>query len=624
MSETGRDLDALRARLSEAAVACAPGEAGYAEAVNIWNADHATADDRDASDITLRDVFAALEFARDESLEVSVRGCGHNYSGSALTEGGLMIDLTPMKGVTVDAAARRATCGGGTTWGQLDAATQADGLAVTGGFVSRTGVAGLTLGGGIGWLVRPLELSCDNLVGARVVTADGRVLRASDTENPDLFWAIRGGGGNFGVVTEFEFAVHPVGPMVQLGLFLFHPDQGRDLFRFARDYIRDLPDDCGAFLAMLSAPPAPFVPTELHFTRAFGLVVARTRRRGEPCTGDRAIRQALTPMVDGDADPLRRSAADVRRVRAVGRVFLREGGLPDDLTDGAINVILEHQAKKMSPLSIVPIFVLGGAYRTADPDGNAFGGARSIGYVVNISATTPSPDTLPAERQWVREFWSALVEHAVGVGSYVNFMTDYEAERVRSAYGEKYVRLQQIKATYDPDNVFHVNVNIEPAKRRRIEFGPPAPGQVGPGPLCLAHCRRSAVGGEFRRPAVRVRLLRPRLVSHWRVRARSWVGRRRPGARTPVRGWNVEAFLPRYAGQRGVDGTVFQGVHGRAVGGPEVASAAIDPRIRHGRDRQPVGDHLLRTDLEAARPICCFRAEDRHARYGAHNTNGLW
>ena len=465
MSETGRDLDGLRARLSEAAVACAPGEAGYAEAVNIWNA----AITRRPS-VVVRcadddDVVAALGFARDESLEVSVRGGGHNYSGSALTEGGLMIDLTPMKAVSVDPASRRATCGGGTTWAELDAASQAHGLAVTGGFVSRTGVAGLTLGGGIGWLVRPLGLSCDNLVGARVVTADGRVLRASDTENPDLFWAIRGGGGNFGVVTEFEFAVHPVGPMVQLGLFLFHPDQGRDLFRFARDYIRDLPDDYGAFLAGLSAPPAPFVPAELHFTPAFGLVVVGLGDEASHAQVIAPIRQALTPMVEMVTPIPYVGLQQMFDESAPWGVFSYEKAVYlDDLTDGAINVILEHQAKKMSPLSIVPIFVLGGAYRTADPDGNAFGGARSTGYVVNISATTPSPDTLPAERQWVREFWSALVEHAVGVGSYVNFMTDYEAERVRSAYGEKYARLQQIKATYDPDNVFHVNVNIEPAK----------------------------------------------------------------------------------------------------------------------------------------------------------------
>ena len=176
-----------------------------------------------------------------------------------------MIDLTRLNGVQVDPTTRRATCGGGTTWGEFDAATQAHGLATPGGFVSRTGVAGLTLGGGLGWLSRLAGLSSDNLVGAEVVTADGRVVHASDTDNPDLFWALRGGGGNFGVVTEFEFALHPVGPLVHLGLFLFSPDQGGNLFRFAGTSLRDLPEDCGAFLAGLSAPPEPFVPAELHF-----------------------------------------------------------------------------------------------------------------------------------------------------------------------------------------------------------------------------------------------------------------------------------------------------------------------------------------------------------------------
>src|SRR4029079_4644713 len=192
-------------------------------------------------------------------------------AGTSLTDGGLMIDLTPMKAVTVDPATRRATCGGGTTWGELDAATQEHGLAVPGGFISHTGVAGLTLGGGLGWLSRLAGLTCDNLVGAEVVLPDGRVVRASSDDNADLLWALRGGGGNFGVVTEFEFALHAVGPMVQLGLFMVSPDQGGELFRFAREYVRDLPDECGVFLAGMNAPPEPFVPEELHFAPAYAI-----------------------------------------------------------------------------------------------------------------------------------------------------------------------------------------------------------------------------------------------------------------------------------------------------------------------------------------------------------------
>jgi FAD/FMN-containing dehydrogenase len=463
MTETTSDLDALRTALSETAAACAPGEAGYDEAVSIWNAAITRRPSVVVRCVRDGDVAAALAFAQRSSLEVSVRGGGHNYAGFALTEGGLMIDLTPMNAVAVDPTTRRATCGGGTTWGELDAATQVHGLAVTGGFISRTGVAGLTLGGGIGWLVRPIGLSCDNVVGARVVTADGQVRHATDTEHPDLFWAIRGGGGNFGVVTEFEIALHPVGPIVQLGLFLFHPDQGRELFQFARDYVRGLPDDCGVFLAGLSAPPAPFVPPELHHTPAFGLLVvgfgdasSHARLIAPILNTLKPIVEMVTPIPYAGLQQMFDESAPWAFYSYEKAVYLAE------LTDGAIDVIMEHQAKKMSPLSFVPIFVMGGAYRNADPNSNAFGGDRTIGYVINISATTPAEADLPAEREWVRNYWSALVEHAAGVGSYVNFMTEYEEDRVRSAYGEKYARLQRIKATYDPNNVFHLNVNIKP------------------------------------------------------------------------------------------------------------------------------------------------------------------
>jgi FAD/FMN-containing dehydrogenase len=439
------------------------GDAGYDDAVNIWNGAIARRPAVVASCTTSSDVAQALAFAQREGLEVSVRGGGHNYAGFALSDDGLMIDLTPMRAVTVDAETRRARCGGGTTWGELDAATQAHGLAVPGGFVSRTGVAGLTLGGGFGWLSRLVGLSSDNLVGAQVVTADGRVLQASEADHADLFWALRGGGGNFGVVTEFEFALHPVGPIVHLGLFLFSPDQGGELFRFARDFVKDLPDECGVFLAGLSAPPEPFVPAELHFCPVFGLVIVGFGDENAHARLIAPIKQTLTPIVEL-----------VTPIPYVGLQQMFDASAPwglhsyekavylAELTDGAIDVILEHQAQKMSPLSFVPIFVLGGAYRRADSDATAFGGSRDLRYVINISATTPSPGDYEAERAWARAYWSALVEHAVGVGSYVNFMTEYEEDRVRSAYGPKYDRLQHVKAAYDPDNVFHLNANIPP------------------------------------------------------------------------------------------------------------------------------------------------------------------
>jgi FAD/FMN-containing dehydrogenase len=443
---------------------CTPGDEGYAEAVRIWNAAIARRPSVVVRCATPQDVVAALAHAREQQLEVSVRGGGHNYAGFALTEGGLMIDLSPMNQVNVDPDSARARCGGGATWGALDAATQEHGLAVTGGFISHTGVAGLTLGGGIGWLSRLGGLSSDNLVGAQLVTADGEVRHASASENPDLFWAIRGGGGNFGVVTEFEFLLHPVGPMVQVGLFLFPPESGGDMFRFAREYIRGLPDDCGAFLAGLSAPPAPFVPTDLHFTPVFALIVVGLADEAAHAKLIEPITEALTPSVQL-VTPMPYTALQQMFDESApwGLWSYEKAVYLDDLADGVIDVILEHQAKKVCPLSFVPIFVLGGAYRSADPDSTAFGGSRDTGYVVNVSGTSMSPDGYDTEREWVRNYWDALVQHSPGIGSYVNFMTDPDSDRVRSAYGEKFARLQAIKAEYDPDNVFHLNANIQPA-----------------------------------------------------------------------------------------------------------------------------------------------------------------
>jgi FAD/FMN-containing dehydrogenase len=458
------EVDALDAFRTEfRGVVGLPGDSDYEEAINIWNAAIPRRPALVARCASSEDVSSALRFAARQGLEVSVRGGGHNYAGCSLTDGGLMIDLTPMKSVTVDPERHRARCGGGTTWGEMDAATQAHGLAVPGGFISRTGVGGLTLGGGVGWLSRLAGLSADNLVGAEVVIADGSVLRASEDENAELFWGIRGGGGNFGVVTEFEFRLHQVGPMVQLGLFLFRPDQGGDLFRCAREFVDGLPDECGVFMAGLSAPPEPFVPEDLHFTPVYALLLVGLGSEEEHAQLIRPIKDALDPIVEL-----------VTPIPYVGLQQMFDASAPwglhnyekavylAELSDGAIDTILEHQAKKMSPLSFVPIFVLGGAYRAADESATAFGGSRDIRYIVNISATAMSPDAYEAERAWSRAYWAALVEHAVGVGSYVNFMTDYEADRVRSAYGPKFERLQQIKATYDPGNVFHLNPNIPP------------------------------------------------------------------------------------------------------------------------------------------------------------------
>jgi FAD/FMN-containing dehydrogenase len=459
------DVDVGSLRLAISGEVSLPGEAAYDAAVAIWNGVIERRPAVVASCRTADDVAVALAFARDTRLEVSVRGGGHGYAGLALTDGGLMIDLSPMKSVRVDPDARRAQCGGGVTWGELDAATQEHGMAVPGGFISTTGVAGLCLGGGFGWLSRLAGLTSDNLVGAEVVTADGTLVRASETENDELLWALRGGGGNFGVVTSFEFQLHRVGPLVHLGAFFYAPDQGGDLFRFAREYVRTLPDECGVFLAGLTAPPEPFVPDEhkgqpvylfaivgLADEATHGELVAPVRDAVAPTF------ELVTPIPYVALQQMFNGSAPWGLLAYEKAVYL------DELADAAIDVIVEHQPNKQAPLSFTPIFVLGGQFARIPDHASAFGGSRSVRYMVNISAGALEKELYDADRQWVRTFWSDLVPHAVGVGSYVNFLTDQEEDRVRAAYGpEKYSRLAELKSRYDPENVFHLNANIRPA-----------------------------------------------------------------------------------------------------------------------------------------------------------------
>jgi FAD/FMN-containing dehydrogenase len=336
-----------------------PGEPGYDAAVAIWNGVIERRPAAVAGCTSSGDVAAALAFARRSGLEVSVRGGGHGYAGLALSEGGLTIDLSSMKSVEVDPDAQRARCGGGVTWGELDAATQEHGLAVPGGFISTTGIAGLCLGGGFGWLSRLAGLTSDNLVGAEVVTADGTILRASESENEELFWALRGGGGNFGVVTSFEFRLHRVGPLVHLGALFYAPEQGGDMFRFAREYVRTLPDECGVFLAGLSAPPEPFVPDEHKGQPVYLFAIVGL--------ADEAAHSDLVAPVRNAVAPLFELVTPIPYV-ALQQMF--NGSAPwgilgyekavylDELTDGAIEVILEHQPNKQAPLSFLPIFKL--------------------------------------------------------------------------------------------------------------------------------------------------------------------------------------------------------------------------------------------------------------------------
>ncbi|HZQ84333.1 MAG TPA: FAD-binding oxidoreductase [Acidimicrobiales bacterium] len=441
------------------------GDADYDQARSVWNGDIDRRPAAIAQCSSAAQVAAAIGFARDAGLELTVRGGGHNFGGLAVSDGGLMVDLSPMGDVTIDAAARRARVAGGATWASLDGAAQAHGLAVTGGFISHTGVGGLTLGGGFGWLTRKLGTSCDNVVSAEVVTADGRVLRASDQENPDLFWAIRGGGGNFGVVTSLDFQLHEVGPLVNLALFFFDVDRGGDALRFARDYAKTAPDSVAPFIGGMSAPPAPFVPEQFQLMPGYGVLVVGWGSPEEHAAAIAPIREAVTPTFEF-VTPI--PYVELQKMFDEGNpwgILAYEKALYlDDMSDGAIDVFTEYLPQKASPMSFCPVFPLGGKYAEIDDDATAFGGSRNAGYIFNMAAICPTPELFEADRAWVRRFYDALLPHASGAGSYVNFINDDVEARVRASYGDaKYERLARIKADYDPDNVFRHNVNIKPA-----------------------------------------------------------------------------------------------------------------------------------------------------------------
>jgi FAD/FMN-containing dehydrogenase len=437
----------------------------YNTARSVWNGDidrypAVVARCADASDAT-----AAIGFARTSGLEISVRGGGHNFSGAAVADGALMIDLSLLRHVVVDPVARRVRCGGGTTGADLDAATQEHGLAVTMGTISHTGIAGLSLGGGFGWLTNLMGLSCDNLISAEVALADGRVVRAAEDSHPDLYWALRGGGGNFGVVTEFEFQLQPVGPLVHFALFFWELDRRADALRVARDALQGLPRDAGGLLAAgLAAPPEPFVPEQYHFAPGCAVIVAGFGSAEDHAALLTPIRAGLTPAFEFVTQLPYTALQQTLDASAPWGIHAYEKGLEiDEMPNGLIDTLVEYLPKKQSPLSFLPIFPLGGAYTDVAEDATAFGGSRTARWFVNVGATSPDPAVLAHDRVWVRELWQALSPYASNTGGYVNFMAEYESDRVRTSYGPtKYERLSKIKTSYDPDNVFHLNPNILP------------------------------------------------------------------------------------------------------------------------------------------------------------------
>jgi FAD binding domain/Berberine and berberine like len=454
-------IEALRAAMDGRVLL--PDDPEYDRAALIWNG----AIDRSPAVVarcsSAADVAAALLWAQECGMEVAVRGGGHGVSGAAVVDGGLTIDLSALTSVVVDPVARRARCGGGTSLAQLDAACQEHGLAVPAGTVSHTGVAGLTLGGGFGWLSPMAGLSIDNLISAEVVLVDGRVVRASEHEYPDLFWALRGGGGNFGVVTEFEFRLHPVGPLVNVGMFFFGVDRAEEAIRLGRDVLTKLPRNAGGGMVGSNAPPAPFVPEEVHFAPGVALMVIGLGTADEhaallaPLRAAAPLFELVTPM------PYTALQQMLDETAPWGVHGYSKGLYLDELTDEAVDVIAGTLRAKTSPMSMLLVFPLGGAYGDVPDDATAWGGSRSAKYAAVIDAIVPDPQMFAAERQWARSAWDAVLPFASGIGSYVNMMSEFDEDRVRASYGAKYERLAMIKTVYDPGNVLRANANIKPA-----------------------------------------------------------------------------------------------------------------------------------------------------------------
>jgi FAD/FMN-containing dehydrogenase len=444
----------------------APGEPDFDTARRVWNGEI----DRHPAVIarchSTRDVAEALAFARSHHLEVAVRGGAHNTAGTGTCDGGLVIDLSAMNGVVVDAAARRATVGGGALLADLDAATMAHGLAVPAGLVSHTGVGGLTLGGGMGWLTRKYGLTIDNLESAQVVTASGEVLQASAAEHPDLFWAIRGGGGNFGVVTSFEFRLHEVHPTVQFAMFFWGLDQGREVLAAAREIIPALPRDANAVVGAVNAPPAPFVPRQHLFEPGYAMMLTGFGSEQEHAELVAEIRRRVPPLFDMVAPlPYTQLQQTLDKTNAWGLHAYEKSAYLEDLNDDVIKVITDHAHRKSSPMSGFLLYRLDRAYSWVGDDETAFSGGRSPRYAAFMLGVAPDSGLLAAERDWVRDFWAALQPHADSGGDgYLNGTAEFPDSHVRGSYGaEKYERLARIKARYDPENVFHLNANIQPA-----------------------------------------------------------------------------------------------------------------------------------------------------------------
>ncbi|MEU3772765.1 FAD-binding oxidoreductase [Streptomyces sp. NPDC032472] len=411
----------------------------------------------------IADVIDAVRFAAAEGLPLAVRSGGHSFPGQSVCDGGIVVDLSPMRGIRVDPERRTARAQAGVLLGELDRETQAFGLEVPAGIVTHTGLAGLTLGGGIGWLMRKYGLTVDQLLSVDLVTADGSFLKAGEDENPDLFWGVRGGGGNFGIVTEFAYRLNPLGPVVLAGPVIWPMAQSPTVLRLYRDWITTVPDGLTTVVVHRTAPPLPYIPAELRGTPVVMVVccwagpveegqeVLRPLREAGPAAADLCVPKPPFTEFQAMFDPS----------FPHGRWYSFKSLDVDVLGDEVIDITAEHASRMVSPLTAFPIFHLGGAIARVGEDETAFTG-RTAGHTFNINGTTQDAEGFEQERERARGLWSALAPHQTGV--YANFLMEEGAERVEQAYGaEKYRRLRELKRRYDPGNLFRLNQNIPPA-----------------------------------------------------------------------------------------------------------------------------------------------------------------
>ena len=407
------------------------------------------------------DVAAVIAVAREEGLDLSVRGGGHSAPGFGTNDGGLVIDLSPMQDVVVDADRQTARAGGGCTWAGFNDATHAHGLATTGGIIGSTGIAGLTLGGGIGYLARKFGLTCDNLLSAEVVTADGHVLHASEKEYDDLFWALRGGGGNFGVVTTFEYQLHPVSEIYG-GPIAYPVDRADDVLRFYRDYIAEAPEELGGFVGFHVAPPLPFIPEEWHFKN---VCLAVPCWAGSMDQGEKMIKPFLDVVepVGAHVGPMPYPALNTAfdPLLPPGLQAYWKASFAKEISHGAVAVHMDFGARVPSLQTAVHLYPIDGAVQRVGPSDTAFA-YRDVGFSPVIAGMWENPADNDANIAWVRDYFNALEPYAAE-GGYINFMDGDDQSRIKANYKGNYERLAQVKKTYDPGNLFHQNQNIVPA-----------------------------------------------------------------------------------------------------------------------------------------------------------------